>query len=211
MATAPIPMGIGKIGFKNVIFKRKFQWTFEVRDICGGQNVPVSYVKMANRPKLSIEEKEINHLNGKKFIPGKGTWNEISVSYYDVATVDNGPLFSWLASVYNFTDSIKLQMGSQSGDYSGTGIIQMYDGCGQLLDRWTLLDMWPKEINFGELDYSSSDECLIELSLRFASAKYEPICPAFPINVCCSPCNTAGVPAGNSGGGRVPSTGSNTG
>lgn len=207
---ASIPMGIGKLGFKNLIFKRKYQWTFEVRNICGGKSVPKDYVKLASRPNLEIEETEINFLNGKKWIPGRGTWQEITVTYYDVSSTDNGPLFSWLASVYNFTDPIRLQQGSQVGDYSGTGILQLYDGCGQLLERWTMDDMWPKGINFGELDYSSSEECTIEVNLRFSNVRYEPICPAFPIDPCCTPCGTGGG-AGGFGGGRVPNSGSNQG
>ena len=61
--TSQIPMGIGNIGFKNTVFKRKYQWTFEVDGICGGQSVPRHYVKSVSRPNISIEEIEINHLN----------------------------------------------------------------------------------------------------------------------------------------------------
>lgn len=184
------PMGMGQLGFRNLIFKRKFRWTFQVQDICGGQKVPEHYVKVAARPNLSIEETEINFLNGKKWIPGKGTWETITVTYYDVATNLNAPLFSWLASVYNFTDSVNLQMGSAVGDYSANAMIKLFDGCGQTLEQWTLGDCWPQAINFGELDYSSSEECTIELTIRYSQVDYKPICPTFTITSCCTPCNS---------------------
>ncbi len=196
---ATIPMGMGKLGFSNIIFKRKFRWTFAVYDICGNQSVPADYVKVAARPNLEIEEQEINFLNGKRFIPGKGTWQTITVTYYDVANADNAALYSWLASVYNFTDPIRLNQGSQSSDYAGNAVVTLYDGCGTPLESWVLYDIWPQAINFGELDYSNSEEVTIECTLRFQSAQYYPLCPNFPILSCCTPCGgTSG--SGHTGG-----------
>lgn len=186
-----IPMGIGQLGFKNLIFKRKFRYTLEFQDICGTQSVPRHYVKTASRPNLAIEETEINFLNAKTWIPGKGSWETMTVTYIDVATADVAPLFNWLASVYNFTDPINLEQGSQRQDYTATAILKLWDGCGQLLERWTMTDVWPTAINFGELDYASSDECTIELTLRYSNVKYEPICPGFEIHPCCTPCDNS--------------------
>lgn len=189
-----IPMGIGALGFSNTIFKRKFRYTFEVTNICGnaGRTVPSSFVKMAARPNLSIEETEINYLNAKTWIPGKASWETITVTYIDAVNPDNPmlfkPLWDWLASVYAFHKPRELPMGSRRSDYSATGIIGMYDGCGSLLERWQLDDMWPTSINFGDLDYGTSDESTIELTLRYSNVTYTPICPAFPIDNCCTPC-----------------------
>ena len=111
-----IPMGIGQLGFNNLVFKRKFRFTWELFDICGGLEVPKHFVKVASRPNLGIEETEINFLNAKTWIPGKAAWEQITVTYIDVATFEMAPLFNWLASVYNFTDPIQLEMGSQRQD-----------------------------------------------------------------------------------------------
>jgi len=191
-----IPMGIGALGFSNTIFKRKFRYTFEVFNICGNasKRVPASYVKTAARPNLAIEETEVNFLNAKMFIPGKATWDTISVTYIDAVDVTNPqimkPLFDWLASVYAFHKPIALPMGSRAQDYSATGLISMYDGCGTLLETWELQKMWPTSINFGDLDYASSDEATIELTLRYSDVIYTPICPAFTIENCCTPCGS---------------------
>ena len=58
-----IPMGIGQLGFKNLTFKRKFRFTFELFDICGSQSVPKHYVKVASRPNLAIEETEVKKID----------------------------------------------------------------------------------------------------------------------------------------------------
>lgn len=185
-----IPMGIGQLGFQNLIFKRKFRYTFELFNICGEDSVPRHYVKLAARPNLSIEETEVNFLNAKTWIPGKAAWETITVTYIDVASADAAPLFRWLASVYDFTDPINLRMGSQRADYSATAVIKMWDGCGSLLETWELKDVWPTSVNFGDLDYANSEEATIELTLRYSDVTYRNECPGFEIAPCCTPCSS---------------------
>ena len=190
MADTSNNMGIGPLG--NAAFKRKYRWTFQVEQVGGekGFSIGGQYVKSGNRPQIDIDETEINFLNGKTFIPGKATFNEISFTYYDVAvladqTVNN--LLRWINRVYNFeqkgaSKEIKATQGSypDSGGtgYAGTGVLTLLDGCGFAVEKWQLINCWPKSINFGDLDYSSSDECNIELSLRYAFATYTNYCKA---------------------------------
>lgn len=183
----PINMGIGRLGNDNVIMKRKFRWTFAVTRK-NGANVPASFVKVAKRPSLEVEETEINFLNAKTWIPGKGAWEQITVTYYDVAVINgqgNEELWSWLASVYNYIDNDALTQSSVRRCYSGTGICTLYDGCGNELEEWRLFDCWPTSVNFGELDYSSSEEVTIEVQLRYSNVKYKNICGNNPTVECC--------------------------
>ena len=183
-----IPMGIGPLGFSNLIFKRKFRFTFELFNLCGGGSVPAHFVKVAARPSITIEETQIDFLNGRTWIPGKGSFETMSVTYYDVATTQAAPLFNWLASVYNFTDPINLNMGSRRSDYAGRALLKMWDGCGQLIEIWEMNDAFPTAINFGDVDYASSDIATIELTMRYSQVRYTPVCPTFGIKSCCTPC-----------------------
>jgi len=201
MANEAQSMGLGKLGDRSLVFKRKFRWTFAVQDICktksGSVNVPDSFVKLAARPNLTIEETEINRLNAKGWIPGKAAWETITVTYYDVADRANLPLWTWLASVYDFTDPDGLQMGSSRGNYAAMGVLKLYDGCGAAIEEWVLEDLWPQAINFGELDYSSSEESNIELTLRYSSVKYKNFCPGGEIKGCCTPCSSNAASTGS--------------
>jgi hypothetical protein len=181
-------MGIGRLGFSNLVFKRKFRFTFQLQDICGGQSVPEHYVKMAARPNLEIEETEINFLNAKTWIPGKASWQTMNLTYLDVSVADAAPLYSWLASVYNFTNPVTLEQGSQRRDYTATAITKLFDGCGQLIEMWTMTDVFPTGIDFGDLDYATSDIAEIALTLRYSNVTYKSFCPEFAIKTCCSPC-----------------------
>ena len=197
----PINMGLGKLGGDTVVHKRKFRWTFEVRrkDVANG-NVPASFVKMAARPNVTIEETEINFLNGKTYIPGKGTWETITVTYYDVSVGngggDNTPLWSWLADVYNFINPVMLTQNSRRSCYTGQGICTLYDGCGNGLEKWTLSDCWPQAVNFGELDYSQSEEVTIEVTLRYSKVEYKNLCGPDPKVQCCGCPTQPSVSAG---------------
>lgn len=200
----PLTQGMGitniGVGDPNVIFKRKNRWTFEIENQTCGWKVPTLFVKVAARPNISIEEVEINFLNDKTWIPGKAAWESITITYMDVAGGNlNGEgnlgvlgLYSWLASVYEFTASnggkVLRRQASKRADYSGTGTLRLFDGCGHELERWIFEDIWPQAINFGDLDFSSSETVDIELTMRYSKVKLIHICPQLNINNCCTPC-----------------------
>lgn len=178
----------------NLIFKRKYRWTFEVE--WNGQKIGKNFVKLASRPNLTIEETEINYMHGKMWIPGKASWETITVTYYDVSKAQNNGitgLYSWLASIYNFQDLGQKQMqqttiqgdGTTGSDgWAGNALLMMYDGCGNELENWRLKGVWPSAVNFGDLDYSSSEEVTVELTLRYYQAIYENKCGNKPNPVC---------------------------
>lgn len=192
-----IPMGLGRIGSGKTIIKRKFRWTFQVQGICTGNsriNVPPYYVKLASRPNVTFESTEINYLHGRDWLPGKATLEPLSVTYYDVATpgggegADNSALWQWIVNVYDIGHPDTLSMGSQRSDYSGTGYLYLYDGCGNTLETWVMSGMWPESINFGDLDMASSDDVNIEMTLRYNAVTYTPQCPVKEFIPCCHGC-----------------------
>lgn len=187
-------MGLGNLADADLVFKRKYRWAFEVQGLLRG-DVPSHYVKLAARPNLTVEETEINFLHGTDWIPGKGKWETISVTYYDTNSRKMKPLWDWLASVYNFTDTIGLHQASTRQSYAGTGIIRLFDGCGKTMETWKLYNIWPTTMNFGELDYTSSETVDIELTLRYSAVEYSTSCGP-PINPACGGCwgNSVGGP-----------------
>lgn len=184
-------MGIGVIGQPDKTFKRKFRWTFELLGMCDNQKnvVPEHFVQIASRPNLEIEETEINHLNATTWIPGKAKWQTISVTYLDVADQQMQSLWNWLATIYDFTDPINLRQGERR-DWDATALLSMYDGCGVLIETWQMQRVFPTAIDFGDVDYSSSEIATIELTLRYSDVKYRSYCPDFTPQGCCSGCGT---------------------
>lgn len=183
-------MGMGALASANAIFKRKYRWTFELETPCG--TIPESIVKLASRPNINIEETEINFLHGKMWIPGKASWETITVTYYDVVADQNNSitsLYNWLSTVYEFHKPETLRQSSKRGitlnagggvggsnGYAGSGRLVLYDGCGAAMETWRLGHVWPQAINFGDLDYSSSEEVTVELTLRYSEVSYKSSC-----------------------------------
>lgn len=179
-----MPMGIGQLGAPNIIIKRKFRWTLEINTPCGF--IPKHYVKVAARPQLEIDETEINFLNATTWIPGKGKWQPLSITYIDTTDSQMQGLYNWIATVYNFTDPVNLSNSEKAG-WNGTALLTMYDGCGKPLEFWLLGSCWPQSINFGDLAYADSDEATIELTLRYSDVKYQGTCGPNP-SPCCMGC-----------------------
>lgn len=174
-------MGIGRVGRPDVIFKRKFRWTMEIKT--PGGLIPRHYVKLAARPKLSIDSTEINFLNATTWIPGKAKWEPISVTYYDIPDQTMKPLWDWIASIYDFQKPADLFQSEKAG-WNGEVNLMLFDGCGNELERWQLLSCWPESVDFGDLDYANSDEVTMELSLRYSEVIYKGVCGPTPNGTC---------------------------
>lgn len=190
-------MGMGLLADPTTIFKRKFRWGLTIETGCRTETIPEYLVKVASRPNLAIEETEINSKNGKMYIPGKASWETITVTFYDVSgksvRSDIGKLYNWIISVYDFMNPGglrgELHMADSVHMYAGKATLSMYSGCGNILEKWTLLDAWPSAVNFGDLDYSSSEEATIELTLRYSNVIYSGEgCSTITRKDCCESC-----------------------
>lgn len=173
-------MGIGRVGRPDVIFKRKFRWTMQVAGAWG--YVPEHFCTIAARPKLTLEETEVNYLNHTTWVPGKAKWEPITVTYLDVPNAGIGDLYSWIATLYNF-NSNDLPMSEKAG-WNASAIIQLYDGCGSVLERWVLGSIWPSSVDFGDLSYEDSDMVKVELQLRYSEVNYAALCGPQPQGRC---------------------------
>jgi hypothetical protein len=181
-------MGLGVLSNSTTIFKRKYRWTLSLQTPCG--DIPDTIVKVASRPQIDIDDTEINYLHGKMWIPGKAAWQTLSVTFYDIlekggdGSNDITNLYSWLSTVYAFNNSglnqssvkgnggLTKNVSGDGGGYAGTATLNLYDGCGETLETWVLKHVWPQSINFGELDYASSDEATVDVTLRYSEATY---------------------------------------
>lgn len=181
MAEHKQPMGIGKLGNASLIIKRKFRWTLEINTLVSRENrdgdinkyrIPEHFVSMASRPQLELDQTELNFLNGVTWLPGKGRWQPLSVTYIDTTNKEMQSLYNWIALVYGHQNELELKQGEKI-DWNADAILRMYSGCGNEIERWTLGSVWPQTINFGDLSNDTSDYATIELTLKFSEAKLE--------------------------------------
>jgi hypothetical protein len=191
-------MGIGPIGAEDIVFKRKFRWTMfltnQEGNAVGSDDGRMWYVRIANRPTLTTEETEINHLHEKHWISGKPTWENITLTIYDVkkddqtqpfdsASASEFALHKWLNTVWRFAKNDSnvvtggynfLDMGDHDAEFKRNMTLYMLDGHGSVMETWWLIGAWPQTVNWGDLDYSSSDTADVEVTVRFDRAEWFP-------------------------------------
>lgn len=143
------PLGIGPIG-GHVCVKKKFRWVFEAYDKDGNIVVENCFVKINSRPKVKIEEIEINFLSNKTWIPGKAAWETITVT-----TLDG-------------VNSVKSNVESMD-----RAKLTLLDMTLFPLEEWEIVGISGLDINFNDLDYTSSSECCVDMVMRYNEVKYK--------------------------------------
>ncbi len=149
----------------NLLCKRKFRWLLKI-DGVSGQIGTLPPMKSA-RPSLSFREMEIKHLTETIYYPARPEWKPIQLVLYDVS-LDGNPIFDWIKKVYD----------PEAGDWFPVtqnkflkdARLEMYDGCGNIIEKWTYENAWPQVAEFGELDMGNHDVVTCDLTLRYARA-----------------------------------------
>jgi len=175
------PMGLS-IGLSSgATCKRKFRWLMTIDEASGsaaggggsggvvGDGASLLPPLKTSRPNLAFSELKINHLNETIYYPGKPDWRPINLTLYDTITTGGlHPVFEWIRRFYN----------PQSGDWRtvlGTNFLQtvrlqLFDGCGDVIEQWTYEEAWPSNVNFSEVNMADSGIVLCEITLRYARA-----------------------------------------
>lgn len=163
-------MGLGVLGGSDICIKRKFRWMFSIPDVVG-EGANMLPPEKSARPSLSFKEIQAEHLNETIYFAGKPDWKPINVTLYDIKTNKN-PIFDWLKNQYDTCGG--------KGDWKRPGPkwkrnvnLELYDGCGNIIEKWVLMNAWPNNMEWGELDMKMSDYCTVDMTLRYDRAWIE--------------------------------------
>ncbi len=150
-------MTIGLLGNTNVVFKRKFKWIADMWCYDDPHNLIILNTKkviVRKRPTLNIDDN------------GKATWEPFQFDIECAGSTDNKELYEYLAKCYDYTN------GMPNENLPATLRISMLDEAGEPQEEWLMNGVWPTAINFGELDFSSSEEVTLQLTVRFEKCRY---------------------------------------
>lgn len=164
-------MGIGVLGGPDICLKRKFRWMFSIPDVVG-ESANMLPPDKAARPSLAFKEIQAEHLNETIYFAGKPDWKPINITLFDLKT-NNNPIFNWLKNQYDTCGMGRGEWKRPGSNWKRTVNLELYDGCGDVLERWVLMNAWPNNTEWGELDMRSSDYCTVEMTLRYDRAWIE--------------------------------------
>ena len=166
-------MGLGKLGSDVVCIKRKFRWQLRIPDICVDGTNALPPEKSA-RPSLSFKEIEAQHLVETIYFAGKPEWKPINLTLYDIKKSRN-PIFKWLKEQYDPCEGT-WKAPSPGSWKKSTAYLEMYDGCGNILETWVFENVWPNAIEWGDLDMANSEYATVDLTLRYDRAYIQEEC-----------------------------------
>ena len=128
------------------------------------EGIPSYLIKTANRPSITFEEVELNHINMKRFVKGKGAWEPIEITLYDPVVPSGAQaVMEW---VRLHKESVTGRDG-YSDFYKKDITINMLGPVGDKVEEWTLKGAFIVSAAFNDLDWSVSDPAEITLSLRY--------------------------------------------
>ena len=166
-------MGLGfGLEKSDICLKSKFRWLFIIPGISadGVDSLPPS---KSARPKISFKEIQVEHMHETIYLPGKIEFTPITLSLYDQKR-NSHPIFKWIKAAFN-PCNVSYQYPVDSKLFK-TAYLELYDGSGSVIERWIYENVWPKDVDFGELDMSDSEVLTCDLTLRYSRSYIEDQC-----------------------------------
>ena len=152
-------LGQEDIFFKSFEPKTKNRFFMEI-----GDGIPAYFVKTANRPQITFEEIELNHINVKRYLKGKGVWEPLEVSLYDPIVPSGAQaVMEWVRLHH---ESVTGRDG-YSDFYKKDITFNVLGPVGDKVEEWTLKGAFIQSATFSDMDYSATNVSDISLVLRY--------------------------------------------
>jgi hypothetical protein len=161
----------------------KLQFRFRVNflnfgvDAAGGLQLTKQVMQCA-RPNVSFDEVTLNIYNSTMYLAGKHKWQTLAVTIRDDAsgTVSKA-VGQQLQKQLDFVEQASAATGQ---DYKFQMNIEMLDGgngaaAPVVLETWELYGCFVQAANYNELNYGTSDQVSIALTIRYDNAIQAPI------------------------------------
>ena len=154
----------------NDIMFTPFEPKLKNRFIMNIDGIPAYLIKTANRPQITFEEVQLDHMNVRRWVKGKGVWQQMQITLYDpVVPSAAQAIMEWVRLSH---ESVTGRDG-YSDFYKKEVTIQTLGPVGDVVEEWTLKGAFIVTANFGDMDWSVSEPTEISLTLRYDYAILE--------------------------------------
>tara|TARA_B100000287_G_scaffold194925_1_gene184171 strand:- start:217 stop:705 length:489 start_codon:yes stop_codon:yes gene_type:complete len=140
-----------------------FEPKLKNRFVMSIDGIPGYLIKATGRPNIAFEEVELHHLNVKRYVKGKASWEGIEFTLYDPVVPSGAQaIMEWVRLHH---ESVTGRDG-YSDFYKKDIDIQVLGPVGDVVETWKLKGAFITSANFGDLDFSSSDPVEITVGIR---------------------------------------------
>ena len=149
----------------NEIMFTSFEPKMSNRFIMYIEGIPAYLVKTSGRPEITNAEVAIDHINVKRYVKGKGTWETLEVTLYDPIVPSGAQaVMEW---VRLHKESVTGRDG-YSDFYKKDVTFNVLGPVGDKVEEWTLKGTWITNATFGDLDWANAtDPVDVTLTLRY--------------------------------------------
>jgi hypothetical protein len=176
-----VPLANDQSSASQGLLMPKLQYRFRVVLENFGVSTPRSeltkQVMDVTRPDLTFDQVTLDVYNSRVYLPGKHTWNPITLTLRDDANNSVSKLVG--EQVQKQFDFFEQASAASGIDYKFTTRIEMLDGgngasAPGILETWELYGSYLESVNYNSLAYNSSEPVTITLSLRYDNAVQTP-------------------------------------
>lgn len=167
-------MGINGNGDEILQPMLKNRFRVEFRGIGDAEFLTLQAITV-DRPKISFEEVTLDRYNSRAYIAGKHTFDPINVVF---ETDIGGGVLRAIQDRLEFQqkligmDSRTLMPAARSGGrYKFQTIIDQLDGDSTIFETWYLDGCFLQKVDWGDLDYTSSESLKVTATIRFDHAR----------------------------------------
>lgn len=127
------------------------------------------YAHKSGRPRVELDRATLHYQQDCVYFPGKNKWMPIDITFYHVVgntDVANKIYLWWSTGVINIRRSV-IRLKKE------TCTLELLDGNGQSVYKYTMYGCWPSKVSPDELDYASTKIGEITFTLEMDKATEE--------------------------------------
>lgn len=148
----------------NEIMFTAFEPKLKNRFIMYIEGIPAYLVKASGRPNINFELVTLDHINIKRKIKGKGTWQPITVTLYDPIVPSGAQaVMEWVRLSH---EAVTGREG-YSDFYKKDITFNMIGPVGDKVEEWTLKGAFILTTTMGDMSWSDTTPMEIQLSIEY--------------------------------------------
>ena len=128
------------------------------------EGIPAYIIKAIARPAITMTEIVLDHMNVRRYVKGKGSWETLDITLYDPIVPSGAQaVMEW---VRLHKESVTGRDG-YSDFYKKDITFNVLGPVGDKVEEWTLKGAFISAATFGDMDWATEDPIQIELTLKY--------------------------------------------
>jgi len=148
----------------NEMFWTAFEPKVKNRFIIGIDGIPSYMVKASSRPSITFNEIELDHINLKRKLKGKATWNDLTLTLYDPITPSAAQaVMEWVRLSHEAVTGREGYAEFYKKDID----LWLLGPVGDKVEQWKIKGAWIKEFAGGDFDWSDDTPAEVTLTISY--------------------------------------------